>query len=111
MMNFYICEHCGNIAYKLSNSRVPLTCCGSPMTLLVPGLSDGATEKHLPAIYQVGDQVEIAVGIQTHPMTEEHFIDWVILETDTGFHVADLAAGQAPHASFRLAPMEQVAGA
>lgn len=78
---------------------------------LVLGLSDGATEKHLPAIYQVGDQVEIAVGIQTHPMTEEHFIDWVILETDTGFHVADLAAGQAPHASFRLAPMEQVAGA
>lgn len=111
MMNFYICEHCGNIAYKLTDSRVPLTCCGSPMALLVPGLSDGATEKHLPAIYQVGDQVEIAVGIQAHPMTKEHFIDWVILETDTGFHVADLAAGQAPHASFRLAPMEQVAGA
>ena len=75
MMNFYICEHCGNIAYKLTDSRVPLTCCGSPMTLLVPGLSDGATEKHLPAIYQAGDQVEVAVGIQAHPMTEEHLIE------------------------------------
>ena len=93
MMNFYICEHCGNIAYKLTDSRVPLTCCGSPMTLLVPGLSDGATEKHLPAIYQAGDQVEIAVGIQAHPMTEEHLIEW------------------APRASFRLAPMEQVVAA
>ena len=50
------------------------------MALLVPGLSDGATEKHLPASYQAGDQVEIVVGIQTHPITEEHFIDWVILE-------------------------------
>ena len=50
MMNFYICEHCGNIAYKLTDSRVPLTCCDSPMTLLVPGLSDGATEKHLPCL-------------------------------------------------------------
>lgn len=111
MMNFYICEHCGNIAYKLTDSRVPLTCCASPMTLLVPGLSDGTAEKHLPAIYQVNDQVEIAVGIQPHPMTAEHHIEWVVLETDKGFHVMNLAAGQTPQASFRLSSMEQLVAA
>ena len=44
-------------------------------------------------------------------MTEEHLIEWVILETGNGFHVIDLAADQAPRASFRLAPMEQVVAA
>ena len=48
-MKFYICEHCGNIVTFLQSSGVPVMCCGQKMTELVPGTSDGAKEKHVPA--------------------------------------------------------------
>ena len=39
-------------------------------------------------------------------MLAEHWIEWVVLETDHGFHTAALAPGQAPKATFVLAPGE-----
>lgn len=35
-MEFYRCEHCGNIVAFLNKSGVPVVCCGEKMKLLEP---------------------------------------------------------------------------
>ena len=43
-LEFYKCAHCGNVAVKLFDQGVPLSCCGEEMTLLRAGETDGAAE-------------------------------------------------------------------
>lgn len=105
-MNLYTCSHCGNIAVKLTDSGVPMVCCGAPMSLMEAGTSDGAVEKHLPVVERQGDSVTVTVGSQTHPMLDAHYIAWILLESSRGFQVCNLAPGQEPKAVFALAQGE-----
>ena len=61
--------------------------------------TDGAYEKHVPMIEQTGDHVTVNVGSVAHPMLEAHYIEWIVLETMTGYH---LKPGEAPEASFAV---------
>lgn len=70
----YRCARCGNIAWKLVDKGVPLFCCGEAMGELVPGVSDGAAEKHVPVLAREGDRVTVRVGETLHPMEPEHSI-------------------------------------
>ena len=72
---FYICEHCGNIIAMVKSSGVPVKCCGQNMTEIVPGTSDGASEKHVPVYTVEGNKVYVTVGSVEHPMTAEHYIE------------------------------------
>ena len=81
-MKFYICRHCGNVITKLTSAQVPVKCCGEEMQLLEAGVTDAAQEKHVPAVTVEGSLVKVNVGSVTHPMTAEHFIQWVVVETD-----------------------------
>ena len=74
----------------LESSGVIPVCCGDQMTLLKCGTTDGALEKHVPVIAVNGEKVIVSVGAQAHPMTSEHHIDWIVLETNKGFHVTYL---------------------
>ena len=67
-LKFYVCEHCGNIITYVRNSGVPVMCCGQKMTELVPGTSDGAVEKHVPAVETDGRAVTVKVGEVEHPI-------------------------------------------
>ncbi|MBO5663608.1 MAG: desulfoferrodoxin, partial [Bacteroidales bacterium] len=40
-----------------------------------------------------------------------HYIQWIVLETDKGFHLKYLMPGQQPHARFVLADDEKVVNA
>ena len=101
-MKFYICETCGNIVTKLNDSGVPLVCCGKPMKLLEPGVVDAAVEKHIPAVEVQGAEICAKVGEVTHPMTPEHFIQWIALETKSGVQIHYLKPQEAPEARFIL---------
>ncbi|MCR4754316.1 MAG: desulfoferrodoxin FeS4 iron-binding domain-containing protein [Lachnospiraceae bacterium] len=103
VMKFYRCEHCGNIVIKLHDSGVPVVCCGQPMTELVPGATDGAYEKHVPAVTVDGSVIKVQVGEVEHPMMEEHYIQFIVLETSTGYQIKNLKAGDKPVAEFTLA--------
>ena len=76
------------------------------MELLVPGSVDAAQEKHVPVAKVEGHTVEVTVGAVDHPMVPEHFIEWILLETDKGYTVHRLAAGEAPKTTFALAEGE-----
>ena len=107
-MKFYVCEHCGNIMTLVKDSGVPVMCCGQKMTLLVPGTTDGALEKHVPVVEVQGNMVTVRVGSVEHPMLPEHFIQWIALETNEGSQIKHLQPGQAPQAVFALREEEKV---
>ena len=109
-MKFYQCEHCGNLAVKLTDSGVPMVCCGAPMTEVIPGTRDAAVEKHVPILHQNGMDILIEVGQISHPMSPEHRILWIVLETNLGFHVHYLTARDSPSTTFRLDKYESIRG-
>lgn len=100
---FYICEHCGNIAEKIDDKRVPLVCCGQKMTELEAGVVDASREKHVPVVTAEGNSVIVRVGSVIHPMTDEHSIEWIYLETEKGAQRKYLTLDEAPEAVFTLA--------
>ena len=102
-MKFYICEHCGNIITKINDSGVPVVCCGEPMKELVPGATDGALEKHVPAVTIDGNTVTVQIGEVEHPMAAEHYIQFISLETEQGCQKKTLKPGDKPTAQFILA--------
>lgn len=110
-MKFYICKHCGNIVAFVKNTGVPVMCCGEKMQEIVPGSVDAAVEKHVPVISVDGSHVTVTVGSVEHPMTEEHLIAWVALETEQGNQRKELKAGEKPVAEFELCAGDKVVGA
>jgi superoxide reductase len=102
-MRFFKCLHCGNIITFLKDAGVPVMCCGEKMKELKAGTTDGALEKHVPVVTIEGSKVTVVVGEVEHPMLEEHYIEWIILETKNGFQKVNLAPGMTPKAEFVLA--------
>lgn len=110
-MKFYICNHCKNIIGKIHDSGVPVVCCGEKMAELVPNMTDAATEKHVPVIKVDGTSVTVTIGSTLHPMTEEHLIQWVYLETEEGGQRKNLKAGDKPELTFAITPGDRVKAA
>jgi len=101
-VKFYICRHCGNIVGMIHASGVPVVCCGEPMQELVPNTTDAAQEKHVPVVTVKGHKVEVKVGAVPHPMVEDHWIQWIYLETENGGQRKILNPGDKPEAVFTL---------
>ncbi|MDO5490929.1 MAG: desulfoferrodoxin family protein [Bacillota bacterium] len=105
---FYICKHCGNIIAKLKDSGVPVVCCGEPMAELIPGTTDAAVEKHVPEYSVEGNMVRVKVGSVEHPMTLEHYIEWILLHTKQGNQRKVLTPKDKPEACFALCDGDEV---
>lgn len=99
-LDFFKCEHCGNIVIKAYNKGVLPMCCGQKMMLLSANTEDAATEKHVPVVQVDGGKVHVEVGEVLHPMTNEHQIAFICLETKQGFQVKELVPEDAPIADF-----------
>ncbi|MBC3804098.1 desulfoferrodoxin [Acetobacterium fimetarium] len=108
---FYVCKHCGNFVGMIHASGVQMICCGDPMTEVVPNTTDAAQEKHVPVIAVDGNKVTIDIGSVPHPMTPEHHIAWVYLETEQGGQRKCLAVDGAPHMEFALTPGDKAVAA
>jgi len=107
-MKFYVCRHCGNIIAKVKDSGVAVVCCGEQMAELVPNTEDAAQEKHVPVFEVKGSIVDVVIGATEHPMVEEHYIEWIALQTNRGNQRKVLFAGDAPKAEFALLDGETV---
>jgi len=97
---FYKCSVCGNLVEVVNFGGGTLVCCGQDMDLLVPNTVDAAVEKHVPVIAIENGKVNVKVGSVTHPMTAEHYIQWICLCSDTRTVFRYLKPGDAPEASF-----------
>ena len=97
---FFKCNTCGNMVGMINSSGVPIICCGAPMDELKANTEDAALEKHVPAVTVDGNKISVVVGDVEHPMLEEHFIQWIYLETEKGGQRKALKPGDAPKAVF-----------
>ncbi len=107
-MKFYRCEHCGQIVAVVKATGVPVMCCGQAMKELVPGETDGALEKHVPVYEVENGKVKVTVGSVEHPMLDEHYIEWVALETKMGNQRKTLKPGDKPSVCFSICDGDEV---
>lgn len=100
MIKFFRCRHCGKVIVKVVNSNVPTICCGEQMEELVANTFDAATEKHLPVVEKVKGKISVKVGSVPHPMTQEHYINFIALAGNDGYVIKFLKPGEKPEAIF-----------
>ncbi|MCI8410081.1 MAG: desulfoferrodoxin [Lachnospiraceae bacterium] len=105
---FYICEHCGNIVTMVKDVGVPVMCCGEKIKEMKPGTTDAAQEKHVPKYKVEGNLVKVSVGSVEHPMQEEHYIEWVSLQTKQGVQCKVLQKEGKPEVCFALCDGDEV---
>ena len=108
---FYRCAHCGKIVSVVVNGGGTLTCCGDEMQLLKANTTDAAKEKHVPAVTVEGNKVVVNVGSVDHPMTPEHYIQFIMIETNLGKQYKGLTPEDKPHAEFVLQEGEKLVAA
>ena len=63
---------------------------------------DAAQEKHVPVITITGDEVKVAVGSVEHPSLPAHYIEFILLVTETGMQMKWLKPGDKPEATFKV---------
>lgn len=86
-LGIYKCMKCGNIAQVLHAEKPPVMCCGQPMDRLVENTVDAAVEKHVPVIEAIDGGYKVIVGSVAHPMTNDHYIEWIELSSADGMFV------------------------
>ena len=107
-LTFYRCNKCGNLVMVVDRGACVPTCCGEPMEKLVAGSVDAAAEKHVPFIERDDKHMVVKVGEVAHPMTEEHYIEWISLHTKQGNQRKELHPGEKPEVCFALCEGDEV---
>ena len=107
MIEFFKCNHCGQIIKKVVDTNVPVVCCGEKMQKIEPNTVDAAKEKHVPVVEINKNIVTVKVGSVEHPMLDAHYIAWIIVETTKGSYKYNLKPGNKPEAFFILRDDEE----
>ena len=103
-MKIYQCEACKKVIITKDELNL------EGWREIKAGETDAAQEKHVP-VYEVKcGKVRVAVGSVMHPMSVEHSIEWVLLETTQGYQVKYLTPDVAPEVAFGLSAGEKVVG-
>lgn len=77
-LELYKCNICGNLIEVILPGVGELVCCGEPMEFLEAKKEDSEYgEKHVPVFTTTDSGLEIRVGSELHPMTEQHYIQFI----------------------------------
>ena len=97
---YLFCPVCRTMVGIEQLEKIPF-CCGKEMALMPENTGDGAKEKHKPVLEILPDgSYLVKVGSVPHPMTKEHRIMWIEIETPSGIQRRKLAPGDPPCAVF-----------
>lgn len=72
------------------------------MELKLEKNEDEGLEKHKPVIEKISGGVVVNVGTEPHPMTSEHYIEWIEVITEHRVYRKHLEPGMEPMAEFCL---------
>lgn len=78
---------------------------------ITPNSVDAAKEKHMPVVTCTENLITVNVGSVAHPMTEEHSITTVMLETQKGGQYQFLPPDGEPIAKFQVASGDRAVAA
>ncbi len=98
----YKCNVCGNMTELVHSGTGEMVCCGQPMELVQAKSEEEGTEKHQPTIEKTDIGMIVRVGSVAHPMTAEHYIEWIELITEHRTYRKQLEPGDEPMAEFCL---------
>ncbi|XLQ20344.1 MAG: desulfoferrodoxin [Candidatus Moraniibacteriota bacterium] len=96
----YKCNVCGNIVSVNHAAGGELSCCSKSMVLVEAGVEDASIEKHVPFVNRTEEGIHVQIGAVLHPMSEEHYIEWITLVTDNKSKTVFLVPGDSPEAMF-----------
>lgn len=99
-LGIYKCNICGNVAEIVHAGSSDMSCCGEPMEQLKENTVDAAKEKHVPVVEKVDGGFKVSVGSVAHPMTEDHYIEWIELIAGDSCYRQFLSPGDTPEATF-----------
>ena len=95
-MKFFVCEDCGHVAFDKAPAECPV-CKSSKFREQADAVKDSSLEgkeKHVPVITVTAAcglapdtcrDVHVKVGSITHPMQEDHWIQWIDVYVDRIF--------------------------
>ena len=94
------CEECGSIIQVLVDGDE--NACNDHM-LEFPVQTEGERAgKHKPVIEIDGDDVTVKVGEVTHPMEDDHYIQFLLVEVGNEQYAKCFKPGDAPEATFTI---------
>ena len=99
----FISEDKQTLIMLINKGNDELFCGGNPMKQLTANTTDAAQEKHVPVVSVEGNKVNVKVGSVAHPMTQEHLIAWIYLQTKKGGQYHHLTPSDKPEATFIVA--------
>ena len=99
-LKFYRCNKCKKIVVQLNKAGCPTMCCGEAMSEMRVGTTDGALERHVPFVTKEDGKLIVKVGSVEHPMLDNHYIEFIVVEYADGFRIKYLNPGDAPCAVF-----------
>lgn len=103
MIKFFKCRTCGNVIVKAVDSTITPYCCGKEMEELKPNTVDASHESHVPDIARLDYfTLHVTVGKTPHPMTYEHHISFICLETTRGYVIRYLSPCRAAECYFLI---------
>lgn len=97
------CSRCGlqlEVTSPGKSGIQPPVCCGIPMSVQKENTVDAAAEKHIPVAEAIADGILVKVGEVPHPMTEEHYIEWIEVINGAYVNRCHLKPGELPQAAF-----------
>ena len=99
-LKFYRCNTCGNLLLTLIDPNVTPVCCGRGMEIVTANQYAEGAEKHVPIIEIRGNVTTVKVGMQPHPMSTEHSIEWIALTNGSRIEMQKLGPAASPEAVF-----------
>lgn len=78
------------------------------ISILEEQKQESLNEKHIPKVEIDNGHVKVKVGDIMHPMTQEHYISMIFLETNSGGQIKYLSYTDTPVACFQICKDEQV---
>lgn len=95
------CRVCGNVIVKVVDSNITPSCCNRNMIELVPNTTEAKEEFHMPSVSRIDcSTIKVVIGKEPHPMTPEHHINFILLETKSGIQIRHLTPNCEPEAIF-----------
>ncbi|MBQ7695821.1 MAG: desulfoferrodoxin [Lentisphaeria bacterium] len=95
----YHCPHCG-LTVEVTSPGADPVCCGEKMILCRENTVDASREKHVPVPEALAQGTRVRVGSAEHPMTPEHYIQWIEVINGPYVNRRYLKPGEAPVAEF-----------
>lgn len=107
-MKFYRCNKCGSIYCVIIDAAIVPKCCHECLEIMKPNTDESASkEKHIPVFKKIGNKLTVEVGETLHPSSNEHYIEWILIETNKGRYINYLSPSDKPSITFTLSCDEE----